>query len=166
MEKRVKTTTQSVSWGPQAPQAQAGSSQGQAGPTQHNPYQPVMAPAGPSQGVQGSQVHPMSLPPMTWQDRVNIGQDTMSGSNQNYTRAGNAPYSGPYPGKNQGPTHTQASGGPCTSSLWVSQEESAAQVFQGVSMNPNMQGINGNWGAQAQIRAVNMPQVPPCRTSF
>ena len=33
-------------------------------------------------------------------------------------------------------------------------------------MNPNMQGINGNWGAQAQIRAVNMPQVPHVRLLF
>ena len=111
MANRVETTTQSVSWGPQAPQAQAGPSQGQAGPTQHNPYQPVMSPPGPSQGVQGTQVHPMSVTPMTWQDRVNFGQDTMSGGTQQYTQEGNAPYQGPYPGQNQGPTQTQALGG-------------------------------------------------------
>ena len=152
--------------GPQASQAQAGPQQGQAGPTQRNPYQPVIAPPGPSQVVQGTQVHPMSLPPMTWQDRVNFGQDTMSGGTQQYTQAGNAPYQGPYPGQNQGPTQTQALGGTCTSILWVSQEESATQVFQGVSMNQNVQGINGNWGAQAQIRAVNVPQVTPVRLLF
>ena len=117
MTNRVETTTQSVSWGPQAPQAQAGPSQGPAGPTQHNPYQPVMAPPGPSQGVQGTQVHPMSLLPMTWQDRVNFGQDTMSGGTQQYNQAGNAPYQGPYPGQNQGETQTQALAGPCTSSF-------------------------------------------------
>ena len=35
-----------------------------------------------------------------------------------------------------------------------------------VSMNTNMQGINGNWGAQAQIRAVNVPHVPPVGLLF
>ena len=150
-----------VTWAPQGSQAQSGPSQAQAGLVQHNPFASEMASPGPCSGMPTQYVHPMSLPPMTWQDRVgNLGYENMSGGGvQQYTQAGDPFPQGANQGSNQGQGPNLSQG--ATQSMWVSQGESGSQAFQGVSFNTQGQPIRieDGWGPQYQIRAINTPQV-------